>query len=576
MLKSKEILEDVRTEKNTLVGKFTGDDPVFFRTASPNHQRLNILAFTYEALGVLYGTLNNFEKSRDLHLQGLQLAIDVGCVPMQSIINLTLTRSYLNLNNADSALFCIKKAHDQAIESGYERYLGSIFLNTGRTYAAMHDTVMANEYYRRALVASKKHDYSRGYVAAGLLLAEYFIRVGDKDSAIYYLRNVEKVAKTASAPDLSLRTYNTWSRYYYLENNIDSLVKYQALIINVTNSVFNTRNIQEFENINFEEQQKQLELETAQRQVRDTWRMYFLLAGLFIIFVIALILWRNNRQRRITNDLLSKQKNSLESTLSDLKSTQSRLIHTEKMASLGELTAGIAHEIQNPLNFVNNFSDLNKELLVELKEKMSEGNLEDASKIANDVIVNEEKISHHGQRADAIVKGMLQHSRSSSGVKEPTDINTLVDEYVRLAYHGLRAKDKSFNVIANTDFDRTIRNINIIPQDIGRVLLNLINNAFYAVAEKNKQNGDGYQPTICVNTKKLGDNVLISVKDNGNGIPQKILDKIFQPFFTTKPTGQGTGLGLSLSYDIIKAHGGDLRVETVEGKETTFTILLPA
>jgi signal transduction histidine kinase len=249
------------------------------------------------------------------------------------------------------------------------------------------------------------------------------------------------------------------------------------------------------------------------------------------------------------------------------------------MASLGELTAGIAHEIQNPLNFVNNFSEINKELLVEMKEEIEKGNMDEVKAIANDVIDNEEKINHHGKRADAIVKGMLQHSRSSSGVKEPTDINKLADEYLRLAYHGLRAKDKTFNATMQTDYDANIGNINITPQDIGRVILNLITNAFYAasLASKGGFNDPDYkhEPTIWVSTKKIADKVFISVKDNGTGIPQKIVDKIFQPFFTTKPTGQGTGLGLSLSYDIVKAHGGELSVETKEGEYAEFIITLP-
>ncbi|HEX6890478.1 MAG TPA: two-component regulator propeller domain-containing protein [Chryseolinea sp.] len=268
------------------------------------------------------------------------------------------------------------------------------------------------------------------------------------------------------------------------------------------------------------------------------------------------------------------QAREIERAYSSLKETQAQLIQSEKMASLGELTAGIAHEIQNPLNFVNNFSEVNKELLDELKTEIENGNLEGIKAIANDVISNEEKISHHGKRADAIVKGMLQHSRSSSGQKEPTDINALCEEYLRLAYHGLRAKDKSFNALMKTDFDATIKTINIIPQDIGRVMLNLVNNAFHAVAEKKRYQRDNYEPTVSVTTSRSGDKVLISVKDNGNGISQAILDKVFQPFFTTKPTGQGTGLGLSISYDIVKAHGGELSVKTREGEGSEFTISL--
>ncbi len=294
----------------------------------------------------------------------------------------------------------------------------------------------------------------------------------------------------------------------------------------------------------------------------------------------------------LQNETLEKQVQertaSLNQSMEDLKSTQSQLIQSEKMASLGELTAGIAHEIQNPLNFVNNFSEVSTELLEEMDEELNKGDIEEAKAISADIKQNLEKINHHGKRADAIVKGMLQHSRSSSAVKEPTDINKLADEYLRLAYHGLRAKDKSFNATMNTEFDATIGNINIIPQDIGRVILNLITNAFYVVDEKKKQitkedltgfknlSGlDSYEPTVNLSTKKVGDKVEISVKDNGNGIPQKVLDKIFQPFFTTKPTGQGTGLGLSLSYDIVKAHGGELKVTTNEGEGSTFKILIP-
>ena len=285
-------------------------------------------------------------------------------------------------------------------------------------------------------------------------------------------------------------------------------------------------------------------------------------------------------QNIILENQVSERTRDLNQSLENLKSTQSQLIQSEKMASLGELTAGIAHEIQNPLNFVNNFSEVNKELLEELKAERLKPNAEREealeNELINDVISNEEKINHHGKRADAIVKGMLQHSRNSSiGIKEPTNINKLADEYLRLAYNGLRAKDKSFNATLKTKYDESIGNINIIPQDIGRVMLNLINNAFYAVNEKNKNADANYERTVSVIIKKSGDQIFIYVKDNGNGIPQKIVDKIFQPFFTTKPTGQGTGLGLSLSYDIVKAHGGEIKVETKEGEGTEFIIQLP-
>ena len=273
---------------------------------------------------------------------------------------------------------------------------------------------------------------------------------------------------------------------------------------------------------------------------------------------------------------IEESNKALEKSLEELKAAQAQLIQSEKMASLGELTAGIAHEIQNPLNFVNNFSEVNKELAEELKSELAVGNLQSATEIAGDLQENSEKINHHGKRADAIVKGMLQHSRKSEGKKEPTDINALCDEYVRLAYHGLRAKDNSFNAKLETQFDDSIGKINIMPQDFGRVILNLINNAFYAVNEKRQQTADNsFEPAVSISTKKINDKVEIKVEDNGNGIPGSIKEKIFQPFFTTKPTGQGTGLGLSLSYDIVKAHGGELKVETKEGEGSSFIIQLP-
>ena len=273
---------------------------------------------------------------------------------------------------------------------------------------------------------------------------------------------------------------------------------------------------------------------------------------------------------------LEKAKERVESTLSDLKATQNQLVQSEKMASLGELTAGIAHEIQNPLNFVNNFSEVSMELIDEIQEEIDKGDLEEAMAIMEDIKQNLDKINHHGKRADGIVKGMLQHSRSSSGEKEPTDLNVLADEYLRLAYHGLRAKDKAFNAILETHFDESIGKVKVLPQDMGRVILNLITNAFYVVQKKKEQQPEGYEPTVTVTTRKVGNKVLITVKDNGNGIPGTIKEKIFQPFFTTKPTGQGTGLGLSMSYDIVtKGHGGELKVETKEGQGTTFTISIP-
>ena len=311
-----------------------------------------------------------------------------------------------------------------------------------------------------------------------------------------------------------------------------------------------------------------------------TWWAYTAYAVLFLLGGVMVNRFMRNRviekEKAKTRERELAQAKEIEKAYHELKLTQTQLIQSEKMASLGELTAGIAHEIQNPLNFVNNFSDVNTELIDEAEQEMVHGNIVEAKSILNDIKENEQKINHHGKRADSIVKGMLQHSRTSSGQKELTDINKLAEEYLRLAYHGLRAKDKSFNVEIKTDFDGSIGKINIIPQDIGRVILNLVNNAFYAVSERQKMEAVSYEPLVAVRTKRLNERIEIMVEDNGNGIPKKIREKIFQPFFTTKPTGQGTGLGLSLAYDIIKAHGGDIRVETKEGEGSELIIQLPA
>jgi len=280
---------------------------------------------------------------------------------------------------------------------------------------------------------------------------------------------------------------------------------------------------------------------------------------------------------------LTQQKNELQQTVELLQTTQQQLIQSEKLASLGELTAGIAHEIQNPLNFVNNFSEVSMELVDEMEEELAKGDTEEAMAIAADIKQNLEKIIHHGKRADGIVKGMLQHSRASSNTKEPTDINKLADEYLRLAYHGLRAKDKSFNAEMITHLDETLPVATVVPQDIGRVLLNLFTNAFYAVQQKQKTAGPGYRPTITLTTKPVApatakgvQSIRIEVQDNGTGIPESLKEKIMQPFFTTKPTGEGTGLGLSLSYDIVvKGHGGTINIDTREGEFTKFTVTVP-
>ena len=289
--------------------------------------------------------------------------------------------------------------------------------------------------------------------------------------------------------------------------------------------------------------------------------------------------WNLNEFKKENEKLqkeVEKRTVDLKEALINLKASQTQLIHSEKMASLGELTAGIAHEIQNPLNFVNNFGEVSAELIDEMSEEIKNGDFEEVEAIAKDLQSNLQKIIHHGKRADAIVKGMLQHSRANSGQEEPTDINALCDEYLRLSYHGLRAKDKSFNATLKMDFDPTVDNIHVVPQDMGRVILNLLTNAFYTVNEKKQKGISSYEPTVSISTRDLADSIEIMVSDNGNGMPKEVADKIFQPFFTTKPTGKGTGLGLSMSYDIVtKGHGGEIKVKTKVGEGTDFIIQIP-
>ena len=378
-----------------------------------------------------------------------------------------------------------------------------------------------------------------------------------------------------------LRDYKLLATLYEQTGNYAKANEANKTFISLQDSLLADQN--KYRSLSFETEQEMNEKELSITKLQSenkisslTRNFSFGMAGLLML--LAGLVYYRFKAKQKANTVLKK-------TLSDLKSTQTQLIQSEKMASLGELTAGIAHEIQNPLNFVNNFSEVNTELIEELNQEVDKGNLDEVKALAKDIKENEQKINHHGKRADAIVKGMLQHSRSSSAVKEPTDINALCDEYLRLSYHGLRAKDKSFNATMKIDFDQSIEKINIIPQDIGRVILNLLTNAFYVVDEKKNSGVENYEPTVSVSTKKVGDKVFISVTDNGNGIPQKVVDKIFQPFFTTKPTGQGTGLGLSLSYDIVKAHGGELKVGTKDGEGlsaeasaqagTTFVIQLP-
>jgi signal transduction histidine kinase len=486
--------------------------------------------------------------------------------PLEPAMLGEIAQSYILMDQLDSAYYFTQKAIQYKETFFDAEWNFPVYeLATIQTMKGNYDSALAN--YRRALPLAVQNHFFRDTLQVFSGMSTLFKKRRQFDSAIHYAHMVA----VSTNPELEIKSLleavANLAEAYKLNGNKDSAIKYIELSYKLRDSIFSDAKKREIQSIAFNENLKQEQLKAAQLKYKSKVQVYIFSGGVILLLLIAGLLWRSNHNKQ-------KAKQKIENAYSELKSAQQQLIQSEKMASLGELTAGIAHEIQNPLNFVNNFSEVNDELLKELKTEAEKGNLEEVKAIANDIAFNSEKINHHGKRADSIVKGMLQHSRSSTGQKEPTDINALCDEYLRLSYHGLRAKDKSFNAITKTEFDDNVGKIKVVSQDLGRVILNLINNAFYAVNEKQKQNIAGYEPTVIVNTKKEKDMVKIEVKDNGNGIPQKILDKIFQPFFTTKPTGQGTGLGLSLSYDIVKAHGGELKVETKEGEGSKFIILL--
>ncbi len=440
-------------------------------------------------------------------------------------------------------------------------------------------------YARQALLEANKRRLNEVSGRIATTLGRYYLQVGLADSAIHYgrqgfqaarqdvfkpeLRDASQVLADAYAKQKNFtNAYTYLSRYLSLKDSISNVdASRRATAASFTDQVSRQQS-----QIALLTKTRQLEAQAARQQQI---LLNFLLGALLMLGILAYVLLRNNRQKQKDNALLNQQKGQIEQTLTELKTTQTQLIQKEKMASLGELTAGIAHEIQNPLNFVNNFSEVSTELIDELVGELDKNDPDEARAIAGDLAQNLQKITLHGQRASSIVRGMLEHSRASTGEKVPTDLNALADEYLRLAYHGLRAKDKNFNAELKTDFDPNLGTVNIVPQEMGRVLLNLFNNAFYAVSEKKKQPLDNYQPTVGVRTRRRNGKIVICVSDNGTGMPEAVKAKMFQPFFTTKPTGQGTGLGLSLSYDIVtKGHGGTLDVVTTEGQGTEFIITL--
>ncbi len=551
----------------------------FLRGHTPHARRLYNLGLIELRMGNLYGATGNRNMEKLKFFKALGYAKSIPDTFLLSLAYMYLGESYTYLNQLDSALFFEQQALtlQPHLDFFLRTWEGHVLYFLGNIYLKKGNVTQARNAYLESVASYTAHHNLHYLPQAYDALSQLYITLNKPDSSLFYARKLLETARVLGQPQPLASSYQALSDVYSNVSNRDSTLKYLKLYTVLNDSLNNAerKNLLSYQNIGFDQQLRLKSLQEEKNRIQNRTRTYALLAGLGVLLIIGLILYRNNKQKHKANKVLQDQKQKVEVAYDQLKSTQAQLIQSEKMASLGELTAGIAHEIQNPLNFVNNFSEVSDELIDEMNDELDKGDIKEAKAISSDIKQNLEKINHHGKRADAIVKGMLQHSRTSTGVKEPTDINALCDEYLRLSYHGLRAKDKEFNAIMKTDFDETIGKINIIPQDIGRVLLNLYNNAFYAVNEQKSRNLISYEPTVWVTTKKEGDRVTITVKDNGGGIPDKIKEKIFQPFFTTKPTGSGTGLGLSLSYDIIKAHGGEIKVETKEGEGTEFIIQIP-
>jgi len=550
------------------------------------YKKLYALNCAHHIYGILMRETMNNDQAVIHFKEAKRIAVEINSYARSLLASLNLGRIYLEKGNFDSALYYENDAMSLINSSGWEKYLSTILIYSGRAYLGLGDTLQALKVFRQSLESAIRQNNTDALTRSYHYQATYHLLRGRRDSGIYYAaRSVDASKKLGAVTQIEYHLGNAYEGLYHayqLNNQFDSAYKYLALAQLADDSIYQRRikSLAQFQKLTLNEQQRLQESEKEKTAYQNKVRTWFMLAGILVLLLLAIIFYRNNRQKQ-------KAKMKIEQAYDNLKATQQQLVQSEKMASLGELTAGIAHEIQNPLNFVNNFSEVNAELIDELNEEIENGNIAELKAVLKNIRDNEQKINHHGKRADAIVKGMLQHSRTSSGQKEPTDINALADEYLRLAYHGLRAKDKSFNAKFDTDLDPSIGKINVVRQDLGRVLLNLINNAFYAVGEKKRKLGDGsladahgYEPEVLISTKRIDNKsnnhrIEIRVKDNGVGIPQRVLDKIFQPFFTTKPTGQGTGLGLSLSYDIVKAHGGELKVETKEGEGSEFMIQLP-
>jgi two-component system, NtrC family, sensor kinase len=488
--------------------------------------------------------------------------------------------AFKDKGDLDSALIYLKKGYQSSLTGNSPIPVSSYGVHFGEIYYKKGNIPVAKQYLKKSIVLTNETNVLG---QSFYFLAKIYQEQNKLDSAKYFAKQSLMYEQKY---DRSVYLINSSQLLYDLYKNTDTqkALHYLEISSMTKDSLFSQEKERQVEKMAFEERERetitQRRIEAHKLDFENKIKIYILIGILLGLGIFAFVLYRNNNQKHQANIVLKEQKEEIESTLSKLKATQNQLFQSEKLASLGELTAGIAHEIQNPLNFVNNFSEMSVELAKELKDEVEKPEMDKALiiELANDLAQNQEKITHHGKRASSIVKGMLEHSRTNTGIKELTDINKMADEFLRLAYHGLRAKDKGFNADFKTDFEVDLPRINVVPQDIGRVMLNLISNAFYAVGKKENERTEtkgSFNPMIVVSTKSIDNQIIISIKDNGMGMSEATKAKIFQPFFTTKPTGEGTGLGLSLSYDIIKAHGGELKVESKEGVFTEFTIILP-
>jgi two-component system NtrC family sensor kinase len=540
------------------------------KNSTPHKIRLDVLADSHHHFGHLMEATTNTDQAIYQFKNAKSLAIESGDKGLVGVLNMDIGNEYLLLNRLDSASALEKSAESILEQTRYKKYLTYVYERLGYIYLRKGQDDLALQCFHKGVNAGIEQRTFEGAGDGYSDLFYYYFFKKQKDSSLYYAKEHLKILLFMGSKDMGT-AYENLYQSYKLSKNIDSAYKYQGLALTTKDSSDNatTKSLADFQKLSFKEQLHLQDLEKEQEAAQTRTRTYAMLAAIGVLMLLAGIFYRNNRQKQKANKVL-------ESTLANLKTTQTQLIQSEKMASLGELTAGIAHEIQNPLNFVNNFSEVNQEMIGELEEELNAGNMEEVLAIIADIKQNEQKINHHGKRADGIVKGMLEHSRTGSGDKQLINMNALADEFMRLSYHGLRAKDKSFNAEMVTNFDPDLPKVLAVGQDIGRVFLNLFNNAFYAVNLKKKTADAGYAAEITVSTYSEKGRVIIKVKDNGIGMPDHVKEKIMQPFFTTKPTGEGTGLGLSLTYDmVVKGHGGSILVNSVEGEGSEFIIQLP-